>query len=74
MDVLKSMRSASGDEAAVDDENDDGMDPEVAMEQCEKRVSELVARGASAAAAWDEVSASPIFKCAKRLTVRRVAL
>jgi hypothetical protein len=59
---------------AVDDEDDDGMDPEAAMEQCQKRVSELVARGASAAAAWDEVSVTPVFRCAKRFTVSRVAM
>jgi hypothetical protein len=74
MDVLKSIGSAPGGGDAADDDDDDGTDPEAAMEQCEKRVSELVARGASAAAAWDEVSVSPIFKCAKRLTVRRVAM
>jgi hypothetical protein len=74
---LMSMRKACGcapaNMSAADAEDDDGMDPEAAMEACEKRVSELVARGASAAAAWDEVSLSSIFKSAKRLTVARSA-
>jgi hypothetical protein len=48
------------------------MDPDAAMEACEKRVAELVARGASPAAAWDTVSISPMFKSAKRLVVRNV--
>jgi hypothetical protein len=72
MKVLKSVGCARDDKSVADDEDDDGMDPEAAMEACEKRVSELVARGASAAAAWDEVSLSPTFKCAKRHTVSRV--
>ena len=56
---------------ADDDDEEDWMDPDEAMEGCEKRVSELVTRGASPAAAWDEVSITPMFKCAKRLVVRR---
>jgi hypothetical protein len=70
MGVLKACGCARDDKSAADDE--DGIDPEAAMEACEKRVSELVARGASAAAAWAEVSLSPIFKSAKRHAVSRV--
>ena len=55
------------------DAEDEVLEPNDAMEACQKRVAELVARGASAAAAWDEVSKSAVFKCAKRLTVSRVA-
>ena len=73
MDELKSLGCAPNDMGMVDDEDDDDMDPEAAMDACEKRGSELVARGANTAAAWDEVSLSPIFKCAKRLIVARAA-
>jgi hypothetical protein len=65
-------RSDDADVARVNE--DDGMDPDAAMEACEKRVSELVARGASPAAAWDEVSITPMFKSAKRLKVGKAGL
>ena len=42
------------------------------MEACEKRVCELVVRGVSPAAAWDEVSITRMFKSAKRLKVGRM--
>jgi hypothetical protein len=60
--------------AGANDVEEDRMDPDEALEACEKRVSELVARGASPAAAWDEVSITPMFKSAKRLVVRKVSM
>jgi hypothetical protein len=65
-------RSDDEDVAGANDDEEDCMAPDEAMEECEKRVSELVARGASPAAAWDKVSVSPIFKCAKRLKVGKL--
>jgi hypothetical protein len=42
------------------------------MEACEKRVCELVVRGLSPVAVWDEVSITRMFKSAKRLKVGRM--
>jgi hypothetical protein len=53
-------------------DEEDGSDPDAAMEACEKRVCELVVRGHTPAAAWDEVSITRMFKSAKRLKVGRM--
>jgi hypothetical protein len=66
-------RSDDADVACAKDE-EDGLNPDAAMAACEKRVSELVARGASPGAAWDDVSITPMFKSAKRLVVRKVGM
>lgn len=58
----------------MDPDADDDMEPKEAMQACEKRVAELVARGVTATAAWDEISRSPVFKAAKRLVVSKVAI
>jgi hypothetical protein len=49
------------------DADDDEMEPEEVMEACEKRVAKLMARGDSAAAAWDEVSRSPFLNAPSAL-------